>query len=67
MVMTLYKGPALLSLSPGVKSHKITYNSQHNIMLGSILVFGSVVVWSTCIAFQVIINSLIDKSMYSFF
>lgn len=52
MVMTFYKGPALLFLSPGVKSHRITYNSQHNIMLGSILVFGTVVVWSACIAFQ---------------
>lgn len=52
MVMTLYKGPAVLFLSPDVKSHRITNNSQHNIMLGSILVFGSVAVWSACITFQ---------------
>jgi len=52
MVMTLYKGPALQFLSPGVKSHRISYNSKHNIILGSILVFGGVAVWSACIAFQ---------------
>jgi drug/metabolite transporter (DMT)-like permease len=52
MVMTLYKGPALKFLSPGAKSDQNTYNSKHNFMLGSILVFVSVAVWSSCIVFQ---------------
>jgi len=52
MVMTLYRGPELHFLSPGVKSHQITYRSKPNIVLGSILVFVAVVVWSGYIAFQ---------------
>jgi hypothetical protein len=66
MVMTLYKGPALKVLSADVKSHQITSNSKPNFLLGAILVFGSVVVCSACIAFQVIfiINSNIANSTY---
>lgn len=52
MVMTLYKGPALKVLSADVKSHQITSNSKPNFLLGAILVFGSVMVWSACLAFQ---------------
>lgn len=52
MVMTLYKGPALKFLSFGVKSNQVASSSKHNIILGSILVFGAVLVWSTCITFQ---------------
>eukprot|EP00253_Pinus_taeda_P009598 PITA_09598 len=52
MVMTLYKGPALKFLSFGVKSNQVASSSKHNSILGSILVFGAVLVWSTCITFQ---------------
>lgn len=52
MVMTLYRGPELHLLSPGAKSHQITYKSKPNIVLGSILIFVAVVVWSAYIAFQ---------------
>lgn len=54
MVMALYRGPALNSSSPGVKSDRVAYNYKHNIILGSILVFGGVVVRSACISFQVV-------------
>lgn len=53
MVMTLYKGPVLNALPHGIKSHRITSNSEdNNIVLGAILIFISVVLWSACIAFQ---------------
>eukprot|EP00253_Pinus_taeda_P017882 PITA_17882 len=52
MVMTLYNGPALRVLSPHVKSHQMAYNSKSNFILGSTMVFGSVLLWSACIAFQ---------------
>lgn len=53
MVMTLYKGPVLNALPHGIKSHRITSNSEHNnIVLGAILIFISVVLSSACIAFQ---------------
>eukprot|EP00253_Pinus_taeda_P028279 PITA_28279 len=52
MVMTLYKGPALHVLSPDVRNHRTRYSSKPNILLGTILVFGSVLTWSACIAFQ---------------
>lgn len=52
MVMTFYKGPALEFLTPGVQSERTIDSSKHNIMLGSILVFVSVAVWSACIVFQ---------------
>jgi len=53
MVMTLYKGPALKFLSPGVEGHLLTSNSKPiNLVLGSILVFGSIVTWSACIVVQ---------------
>lgn len=54
MVMTLYKGPVLKFLSPGVEGHLITSTNSKpiNIVLGSILVFGSIVTWSASIVFQ---------------
>eukprot|EP00253_Pinus_taeda_P012049 PITA_12049 len=53
MVMTLYKGPAIKSLSYGIKSHLITlYSKPDSIVLGSILVFGSIVIWSAWLCFQ---------------
>lgn len=53
MVMTIYKGPAIKFFSPGAKAHDITNNSQaNNVVLGSILVFGSVVIMAGCLAFQ---------------
>lgn len=53
MIMTLYKGPALKFLSPGVESHVIASNSKHNnIVMGSILVFTSIISWAACIVFQ---------------
>ena len=55
MVMTLYKGPAVQFLSPGIKTDHITYSSKHNNILRSILVFLSLALWSACITFQVIV------------
>eukprot|EP00253_Pinus_taeda_P011924 PITA_11924 len=53
MVMTLYKGPALKFLSPGAESHHTASNSKPiNLVLGSILVFGSIVSWASCTVFQ---------------
>jgi drug/metabolite transporter (DMT)-like permease len=53
MIMTLYKGPAIKFFSPGAKNHHITYNSKANeLVLGTILVFGSVVIMAVCLAFQ---------------
>lgn len=52
MVMTLYRGPELHFLAPGTKSQQITYKSKPNIVLGSILVFLAIVVWSAYISFQ---------------
>jgi drug/metabolite transporter (DMT)-like permease len=53
MIMTLYKGPVLKFLSPGVEGHLMTSNSKpKNLVLGSILVFGSIVTWSASIVFQ---------------
>lgn len=53
MVMTLYKGPSIKFFPPGVKGHHITYNSNANdLVLGSILVFGSVVIMAAGLAFQ---------------
>jgi drug/metabolite transporter (DMT)-like permease len=53
MIMTLYKGPALKFLSPVAESHLIASNSKpNNLVLGSILVFASIVSWSSCIVFQ---------------
>jgi hypothetical protein len=52
MIMTLYKGPALKFLSPGAESHLIASNLKpNNLVLGSILVFASIVSWSSCIVF----------------
>jgi len=52
MIMTLYRGPELHFLSLGMKSHRITYRSKPNIILGSILIFVGIVVWAAYIAFQ---------------
>lgn len=53
MVMTFYKGPALKFLSPGSESHLTTNNSKaYNLVLGSILVFGSIVIMAACLSFQ---------------
>jgi hypothetical protein len=53
MIMTLYKGPVLKFLSPGVEGHLMTSNSKpKNLVLGSILVFVSIVTWSASIVFQ---------------
>eukprot|EP00253_Pinus_taeda_P034718 PITA_34718 len=52
MVMTLYNSPTHRVLSPHVKSHQMAYNSNSNFTLGSIMVFGSVLLWSACISFQ---------------
>ena len=57
-VMTFYRGPKLRFLLSGVKSHQITHTFKPNILLGSILVFVGVVVWSAYIAFQVIFTSI---------
>ena len=57
-VMTFYRGPELHFLLSGVKSHQITHTFKRNILLGSILVFVGVVVWSAYIAFQVIFTSI---------
>jgi hypothetical protein len=55
MIMALYKGLFLKFLSPGVEGHLMTSNSKpKNLVLGSILVFGSIVTWSASIVFQVI-------------
>jgi hypothetical protein len=54
MLMTFYKGPALKFLSPGSEGHLFTNNSKaYNLVLGSILVFGSIVVMAACLSFQV--------------
>jgi drug/metabolite transporter (DMT)-like permease len=53
MVMTLYKGPAIKFLSHGIKSHLITLDSKtDNLVLGSIMVFGSIVIWSAWVCYQ---------------
>lgn len=52
MVMTLYRGPELHFLSSGMETHQSKYNFKPNIILGSILVFVGVVVWSAYIVFQ---------------
>ena len=52
MIMTLYKGPVLKFLSPGVEGHLMTSNSKpKNLVLGSILVFVSIVTWYASIVF----------------
>lgn len=53
MIMTLYKGPVIKFLSPGVEGHLMASSSKpKNLVLGSILVFGSIVTWSASIVFQ---------------
>ena len=53
MIMTLYKGHVLKFLSHGVEGHLMTSNSKpKNLVLGSILVFVSIVTWSVSIVFQ---------------
>jgi len=53
MIMTLYKGPVIKVLSSGVEGHLMASNSKpKNLVLGSILVFGSIVTWSASIVFQ---------------
>lgn len=53
MIMTLYKGPVIKFLSPGVEGHLMASSSKpKNLVLGSVLVFGSIVTWSASIVFQ---------------